>query len=57
MGQYDPNLILGEAEDWTKIRDRSTLSGFSVCTSSGVRGRPPLLFSYGLLSCKHILFM
>lgn len=57
IGQQDPNTILGEGKGWTKIRDRSALSSFSVCTSSEVKGRPSLLFFYGLLSPKHILFM
>lgn len=57
MGRHDLSLTLGEEVGGTKIRDRSALSGFSVCSSSGGGGRPPFLFSHGLLSPKHIVFM
>lgn len=56
MGQHDPSLILGEGEGGTKIRARSALSGFCLHSFRG-RGRPPFLFSYGLVSPKHIVFM
>lgn len=54
MCRHDPCLTLGVEDGWTKIKDRSTLFGFSVCTSSGVRVRPPLIFFYGLSGTKHI---
>ena len=54
--QHDPVLILGIRETWTKIRVRLTLPGVYVSNSAGVRSCPPLLFSRGLLSPKHISF-
>lgn len=56
MAQHDPVLILGIRETWTKIRVRLTLPGVYVSNSAGVRSCPPLLFSWGLLSPKHISF-